>query len=38
MKRLSQLQRTILSMAEKKGDVCNADILTAVYGYNFFID
>jgi hypothetical protein len=33
MKNLSQLQRTILSMAEKKGQVNNSDILTAVYGF-----
>jgi hypothetical protein len=32
-KRLSRLQKTILSMAENKGQVNNADILTAVYGF-----
>ncbi len=33
MKRLSHLQKTILSMAKTKGHVTNADILTACYGF-----
>lgn len=33
MKNLSQLQRTILSMAENKGNINNADILIRCYGF-----
>jgi cytochrome c peroxidase len=33
MKKLSHLQKTILSMAKQQGHVSNSDILTAVYGF-----
>jgi hypothetical protein len=33
MKKLSHLQKTILSTAKNQGHVSNADILTACYGF-----
>jgi Mn-dependent DtxR family transcriptional regulator len=33
MKKLSQLQKTTLSMAKQQGYISNSDILKAVYGF-----